>query len=54
MPNTDLRYSHKSELLHSLLVAIVTVFPWQQDYLVICIASKNLCVKYEVEKLSFG
>ena len=27
VPNMDLKYSHKAELLHSLLVAIVTVFP---------------------------
>ena len=52
VPNTDLRYSHKAELLHSLLVTMVTVFSWQKDYLVICIASKNLCIKYEVEILS--
>ena len=46
--NMDLRYSHKTELLHSLIVAMVTLFPLQQDYLLICIASKNLCAKYEV------
>ena len=41
----DLRYSHKAELLHSLLVAMVTV---------LCIATKNICAKYEVKPLSFG
>ena len=54
MPNTDLRYSHKAELLHSLLVAMITVFPWQQGYLLICIASNNIRGKYEVKLLSFG
>ena len=54
MPNMDLRYFHKAELLHSLLVAMVTVLPWQQGYLLICIASINICGKYEVKLLSFG
>ena len=54
MPNMDLRYSHKDELLHSFLAAMVTVFPWQQGYLLICIASKNICGKYKVKLLSFG
>ena len=27
----DLRYSHQAELLHSLFVSMVTVFPWQQS-----------------------
>ena len=54
MPNMDLRYSHKAELLHSLLVAMVTVLPWQQGYLLIPIASNNICVKYEVKLFSFG
>ena len=54
VPNMDLGYSHKAELLHSLLVAMVTVLPWQQCYLFICIASNNICGKYEVKPLSFG
>ena len=54
MPNMDLRYFHKAELLHILLVAMVTVLPWQQGYLLICIASTNICGKYEVKLLSFG
>ena len=54
MPNMDLRYSHKAELLHSLLVAMVTEFPQQQGYLSICIVTKNICVKYEAKPLSFG
>ena len=33
MPNMDLRYSHTAQLMHSLLVAMVTVLPWQQSYL---------------------
>ena len=33
LPNIDLRSSHKAELLHSLLVVMVTVFPWQQSHL---------------------
>ena len=33
MPNMDLRYSHKAELLHSLLVAMVTVFHSNKGYL---------------------
>ena len=54
MPNMDLRYSHKADLLHSFLVSMVTVLPWQQGYLLICIATKNICAKYEVIPLSFG
>ena len=50
----DLRYSHKAELLHSLLVTMVTVLPCQQGYLIICIGTKNICAKYEVKLLSFG
>ena len=51
----DLRYSHKAELLHSLLVDMVKVLPWQQGYLLICIATKkNICAKYEVKLISFG
>ena len=42
MSNMDLR--HKSELLHSLLVAMVTEFSYQQGYL--CIATKSICAKY--------
>ena len=30
MPKMNLRHSHKAELLYSLVVAMVTVFPWQQ------------------------
>ena len=30
MPNIDLKYSHEAELLQSLLVAMVTVFPWKE------------------------
>ena len=30
MPNMDLRYSHKAELWHSLLAAMVAVFTQQQ------------------------
>ena len=52
--NMDSRYSHKVELLHSLLVAMITVLPWQQGYLLICIATKNICAKYEVKPFSFG
>ena len=52
MPNMDLRYLHEAALLHSLLVAMVTVLPWQQGYLLICI--KNICGKYEVKLLSLG
>ena len=54
MPNMDLRYSHRAELLHSLLVAVATVFPWQQGYLLICVTSNNICGKYEVKLFSFG
>ena len=54
MPNMDFRYSHNAELLHNLLVAMVTVLPWQQGYLLICIATKNICAKYEAKLLSFG
>ena len=50
----ELRYSHKAELLYSLLVAMITVLPWQQGYLLIRIATKNICAKYEVKLLSFG
>ena len=50
----NLRYSHKVELLHSLIVAMMTGLPWQQGYLLICIATKNICAKYEVKPLSFG
>ena len=52
MPNMELIYSYKAELLHSLLVAMVEGFPQQQGYLSICIATKNICDKYELEILS--
>ena len=54
VPNMDLRYPHKAELLHSLLVAVITVLPWQQGNLLIRIVSKNIYGKYEVRILSFG
>ena len=54
MSNTDLSYSHKAELLHSLLVAVVTVLPWQQGYLLIRItfvANMKLNYFYSVQLL---
>ena len=52
MPNMDLRYSHKAELLHSLLLAMVTVLFGNKGYLSIHIVTKNICAKYELKILS--
>ena len=52
MSYMDLKHLHKADLLHSLLVAMVTKFPQQQGYLSISIAAKNICAKYELEILS--
>ena len=50
---TNLKYSHKAGLLHKLLVAMRTAFPWQQDYLLIYITTKNICAKYGLQILLF-
>ena len=54
LPNMDLRYSNKAELLHSLLIAMAAVLSWQQGYLIMHTATKNICAKYEVKLLPFG
>ena len=47
MPNID---SRKAELLKSLLIAMVIVFPWEQrSSLNTPIATKNICSNYELE-----
>ena len=48
----NLEYSQKVELLHSLLVAIGTVFPYIKVIHNICIVTKNICAKYEIKILS--
>ena len=53
VPNMDLRYSHKAELLHSLLVAMVIALHGNKDYLWIQVTTKNICAKYEIEILSY-
>ena len=39
---------NKAELLHSLLVVMVTVLPQQQHYSLTHIVTKNICAKYEL------
>ena len=53
MLNMDLRYQHTAELLHSLLVAMVTVFHSNKGDLQLHIATKNIYTKYELEILSY-
>ena len=52
VPNMDLRYSHKAELLNRFLVAMVTVFPLQQGYSLMYYVTKDIFAKYELEILS--
>ena len=47
VPNMDLICSHKAELLHNSLVAMVTVYPYQQGKLVIHTFLKKVSPKLE-------
>ena len=49
VPNIN---SHKAELLQSLLIVIVIVFPWQQRSSINTYCYKELCFNYELEILS--
>ena len=48
-----LEFFHVVKFLHISFVAMVTVFPWQQGYLLTYITIKNICAKHELEILSF-
>ena len=49
----DLRCSHKAELLHSLLVAMATVLPWQQGYLLLVIAQGTFVPNMNLNYFNF-
>ena len=53
VPNMNIKYSHGAEFLHSFLVAMRTVFQWQQGYLLTYIAIKDICAKYELKIFLF-